>query len=108
MFQTISTVAGPAIPQLLLNVFSQLNRRIQDGGDGRIASGVYRCGPGGSGALVASFMNSNNHQLTYGVVRSAVAAVRDYMASDGDYGLVSFDIWDGDNEVGTGLVGYAP
>ena len=73
-----------------------------------LVGGAYRWGPMSSGALVASFMNVNNHQLTYGVVRAAVAAVRDYMARDGDYGTLSFEIWDGDSEVGTGLIGYAP
>lgn len=63
---------------------------------------------GGPGALRASFMNDNNHQLTYGVVRSAVAAVREFMASDGDYGMMGFEIWDGDNQVGSGVIGYPP
>lgn len=53
-------------------------------------------------------MNDNNHQLTYGVVRSAVAAVREFMASDGDYGMMGFEIWDGDNQVGSGVIGYPP
>lgn len=93
---------------MLLNVFNQLSRRIQERGDGVVENGVYKWGPSRSGALVASFMNANNHQLTYGVVYSAVAAVRDYMVREGDYGLLSFDIWDGDNQVGTGVLGYKP
>lgn len=101
-------MTGPAIPQLLLNLFNQLTRKIQRGGDSVISGGVYRWGSGFPHAIVVSFMNANNHQLTYGVVRSAVAAVKGYMASDGDYGLMSFDIWDGDNQVGTGVIGYPP
>ena len=93
---------------MLLNVFNQLNRRIQDRGDGFVDGGVYTWGPLRSGALTASFINADNHQLTYGVVRSAVAALRDYMAREGEYGLMMFDIWDGDNQVGTGLLGYGP
>lgn len=104
----IKSVTGPAIPQLLLDLFNQLTRKIERGGDRVISDGVYVWGPGGPGALVASFMNDNNHQLTYGVVRSAVAAVRGYMASDGDYGMMGFDIWDGDNQVGSGVIGHAP
>lgn len=102
----IESLAGPAVPQLLLNLFNQLSRKIQRGGDGVISGGVYRWGPGGPGALVASFMNEDNHQLTYGVVHSAVAAVKAYMASNGQYGMMSFDIWDGDNQVGSGVIGY--
>ena len=108
VFQAIQTVTGPSIPEMLLNLYNQLSRKIQRGGDGVIDSGVYRWGPLGPGALGAKFVNVNNHQLTYGVVHAAVAALRDYMASDGDYGLLSFEIWDGDNEVGTGVIGDTP
>ena len=46
----------------------------------------------GSEALVASFININHHQLMYGVVHMAVAAERDYMARDSDYGTLLFKI----------------
>lgn len=48
--------------------------------------------------------NANNHQCTYGVMRAAVAALYDYMLTENEYGTVTFDIWDGENQVGQGFV----
>lgn len=49
--------------------------------------------------------NANNHQCTFGVMRSAVAALTDFMTTENTYGTMSFEIWDGENEVGLGVVG---
>ena len=51
--------------------------------------------------------NANNHQVTYAVLRAAVAALRDYMAQEGEYGTLVFDIWDGNNQVGKGVIDEA-
>ena len=55
--------------------------------------------------------NTNNHQQTWGVLGSALAAVRDFMVctplqAEGP-GAVHFQIFDGWNEVGQGTVGYS-
>lgn len=52
--------------------------------------------------------NANNHQCTYGVVHSAVTALMDYMLTENDYGLMDFEVWDGDNQVGVGSLGLLP
>ena len=47
--------------------------------------------------------NTNNHQLTWGVVKAALEALNDYMNKSG-YGEVEFSIFDGAHEVGQGAI----
>ena len=56
------------------------------------------------GSPIVVLWNANNHQLTYGVAGAAIAALRDYMVQEDVSGTLSFDIWDGDNQVGAGLI----
>ena len=49
--------------------------------------------------------NSNNHQLTWGVLGTALVAIGDYFEENGGWGAVEFAVWDGDNEVGVGRIG---
>lgn len=55
-------------------------------------------------AFCVRIRNANNHQCTYGVMRAAVEALYDYMKTEHEYGTVNFDIWDGENQVGQGVV----
>lgn len=48
-------------------------------------------------------INANNHQQTLGVVQAAVKGVMVFMDA-GQVGWASFEIWDGDNQVGGGRV----
>lgn len=48
--------------------------------------------------------NSNQHQTTWGVMGSAIVALRDYMSKNG-WGGATFHIYDGANEVGAGALG---
>lgn len=48
--------------------------------------------------------NAGNHQTTWGVLRAAIGAVLDCMATSG-YGGAHFHIYDGENLVGLGRVG---
>ena len=57
--------------------------------------------------------NSNNHQLTWGVLGSAILGISQYFTFLQDYqgdpvGQVRFRIMDGDNEVGRGFFGTGP
>lgn len=49
--------------------------------------------------------NSNNHQLTWGVLGTALVAIGDYFELNGGWGAVEFAVWDGDYEVGRGRIG---
>lgn len=84
-------VAQAFVQQALLSV-----------GDGPIQTGTVDY----HGPYLMAFRtwNTNNHQQTYGVVGAAIAALRGYMAAHG-YGSATFDIFDGANEVGAGVIG---
>ena len=93
-----------AIQNLLTFTLTQLDGWIQNQGDGVIVSGRYEgVVPGNSFGL--GMRNANNHQLTYGVVQAAIAALKSYMSQENNYGWVLFEIWDGDNQVGVGALG---
>lgn len=74
-------------------------------GDGNIPGGQFQWPLGEfslSRMLFLRVWNANNHQITWGVMHSAIAAIVDYMTSWG-WGLGHFDIYDGGNRVGYGL-----
>ena len=52
-------------------------------------------------------VNANNHQQTWGVLGAAIAALASYMQEGVEAGPGSayFVIFDGENEVGVGMVG---
>ena len=47
-------------------------------------------------------MNSNNHQMTLGVLQSALLAIRSWMEAYSVWGTAVFQVYDGDHQVGTG------
>ena len=48
--------------------------------------------------------NANNHQTTWGVLGAAIEAIAGCMDQNG-FGGGSFNIFDGGNEVGEGIIG---
>lgn len=60
----------------------------------------------GSGPLELHAWNENNHQMTWGVLGSAIQAVQDCMLNIEEWGTATFSIWDGQNEVGFGVLGH--
>ncbi|KAG8525339.1 uncharacterized protein KY384_008983 [Bacidia gigantensis] len=49
--------------------------------------------------------HAKKNQVTYGVLNSAIKALRDYMSQPGKwFGQCGFDIWDGPNQVGEGYI----
>lgn len=55
--------------------------------------------------LALAVFNANNHQMTWGVLASALLALVDYMAGQGTYRAAAFTVFDGHNEVGSGSIG---
>lgn len=51
--------------------------------------------------------NANNHQITYGVLEKALQAMADWMFVNGN-ALVKYEVWDGENMVGKGMVAKGP
>lgn len=72
-------------------------------GDGVVAGGLFQWA--GAETLMLRVRNTNNHQLTWGVLGAAIDALAEYMnqAVTGP-GESWFSIFDGENEVGTGTI----
>ena len=99
-----TTILGQeAIEDVLASALQALDGLIQNQGDGVIANGVYLVR--GERNTAIGVRNANNHQLTYGVARAAIAALENWMSLEFNHGFMQFEIWDGDNQVGIGKVG---
>lgn len=102
----IQAVAGPAITELLLDAQRHIRVRLIAHGDTVIAGGRFDWM--GAGHNEVKVLNSNNHQVTYGVLKAALEALASYMQSErGFVGEAGFVVYDGANEVGRGAVGVA-
>lgn len=77
---------------------------IQKHGDEILPGGYFNWM--GINGIAVEAMNANNHQLTWGVLGAALKALKQYMESNG-YRQAHFDIYDGENMVGKGLL-YTP
>lgn len=102
MLGKVIPVAGSEIVRLLVNFNAHLQRTLSAADDGPLRGGDYVWGLEQDYNIRVG--NANNHQCTYGVMRAAVAALYDYMLAENDFGTVKFDIWDGENQVGQGIV----
>lgn len=123
-------VVGDAMHQLLTTGFNSIISHILDYGDGLLNGGYFSWTESNAAAVAASggteaaagsssggdggvppmnelavhIWNADNHQLTYGVLGAAISALSEYMQSYG-WGAATFQIWDGPNEVGFGMIG---
>lgn len=100
---------GAGLPQLLEQVSHAVMGHIQTAPDGPIPTGEFSyLIPQWGGATVAMHVwNVNNHQITWGVLSSAVEALAEYFRST-EWAAATFAIWDGVNKVGLGVVGLQP
>lgn len=55
--------------------------------------------------LTLEVTNANNHQMTWGVFSSAMEALDDFIRENGGFASATFDVYDGQNQVGTGKIG---
>lgn len=105
-YVVLVTLEGPppdAVNLILISGRNSLRRQILTQGDGPILNGRYVWGRRDNTGVLFRAWNANNHQLTYGVVCEALNALLDYMGQHG-YSAARFDIYDGQNEVGEGMV----
>ena len=95
--------AIPGIPMLdLLDRSVTLARERAHSISGEIPAGRFDFV--GQNALILRIWGVGGHQLTYEVTAAALSALRDYMLGH-EFGAASFWIYDGNREVGAGLVG---
>lgn len=94
-------IAGNAVSDLLDTAWVTAMTRINNQGDNVIDHGIFELiGPTG---LLLRVSNSNNHQITYGVMGAACMALVQYMTTTA-FGAATFHIFDGVTEVGKGEI----
>ena len=92
------------IPYLLNQAIRETESFIDTRGDGLAGeSGMYSV-RGLNGVWLHAW-NADNHQMTWGVLREACLALFDYMQRNDDFGTVGFEVYDGDHQVGEGMIG---
>lgn len=83
--------------------FNSTREEIKTGGDRVIRFGQWGYPQYG---VAVFFDDANNHQLTWGVLGSALIAIESYMqmirAAGAQPGSLKFDVFDGKNQVGIG------
>lgn len=100
---TSFAIAGDLLEPLLTGCLNIVEHQIQTAGDGLLHDGTFNYMSSTGVGLQA--WNADNHQTTWGVLGVAISAVLDCMATNG-YGGAGFHIYDGENLVGIGLVGF--
>lgn len=96
-----SMLAGESIPSTINIARGIISTYIRVVGDGPVTNGRYEMV--GLGGVQVMARNADNHQLTWGVLSAALAAVLDYMRVFGN-GAATFNIFDGTHMVGQGTV----
>ena len=106
MLLTLSSLAPirePIVSNLLAAALAEITSNLKQlAADGPISGGIFTQVVDGVAMWVR---NSNNHQLTWGVLGNALAALGDFFEEEGGGGAVEFAVWDGGNEVATGRIG---
>lgn len=96
--------ANAGVQAYLNTCLNAVQRDIDDGHTGAIRNHGWR-GPLGRNGLHMIAFSEDDHQMTYGVLHSAIQAVISWMSSDGHtFGTSGFTIWDADDQVGHGEI----
>lgn len=102
-------LAPPAVQSLLTGSYNAILTHIILSGDALVPSGVFSWptdvrGTLGDG-LALHVWNTNNHQVTWGVLAAALVALQDFMLNQQTWAEASFYVYDGGMEVGMGVLG---
>lgn len=93
------------LENILIGAATAIYDHIGAVGDGVIGGGRFQWPLGEFSPAQMLFLkvwNANNHQVTWGVMHAAIAAIFNYMSMRG-WGVGHFDIYDGGVRVGYGL-----
>ena len=94
--------ANAGVSAFLNTCLNAVQRIINRGHTGLIPNDGWH-GPLGRNGLYMNVFSEDDHQMTYGVLHSAIQAVITWMSSnDHTFGTGSFAIWDGNHQVGYG------
>lgn len=89
------------IQDLLNTAYGHVEELLARDGDRNIADGFFTWR--GDRGVTLQVWNNNNHQTTYGVLGVVIHALQWWMGSN-DFMALTFDIYDGANQVGSGEV----
>ena len=102
VFKGVSAIAQSVVLDSIAEVYEIILEHLETHGDGVMPAGTFERFPSDEG-LEITITNANNHQVTWGVLQSALEALGDWMDQFG-YGSVVFQIYDGPNQVGRGSI----
>ena len=94
-------VAATTLNELLTNAYYTVQGYAILGGDALVAGGRFLY-PGDG--ILFKVWNTNNHQLTWSVLRTALWAMKDFINSMNEFKTMAFAIYDGVNMVGKGTI----
>ena len=86
----------------LLYTVSQIAFKIEDEEGDRLMRATEMAY--GSSQVFLQVANANNHQLTWGVFLEALTLIKQFLDVNGGFQSATFDILDGENQVGTGSI----
>ncbi|MCJ1302668.1 hypothetical protein MMC08_005472 [Hypocenomyce scalaris] len=99
-----ATLFSPTVLPVLSDAYNSVYAHLLASGDGVLAGGSFEFS---DNTVLLNVWNSNNHQITWGVLGSALWGLREFMQDKDTWGCATFQVWDGVNWVGTGTVGMA-
>ena len=73
-------------------------------GDGLVVGGGFKFTVN---KMVVDVWNANNHQVTWGVLANTLWGLAEYMQVNGVWGSAVFQVFDGRNQVGSGMLTVA-
>ena len=102
-------ITGYAVQRLLSAASQVVLKQIDEYGDGLVSGGTFDQVMNTAANSVAIYIsNRNNHQLTRGVLAAALSALDSYMNAQNFFGAMNFYVWDGANEIASGMIGLVP
>lgn len=97
------TLASEAALALVNDAYNSVYAHLMTAGDGLLPKGKWSYK---DPLLLLSVMNSNNHQMTWGVLASAIWGMKDFMTAENIYACNHFWVYDGINLIGMGRIAF--
>lgn len=98
-----STYSGSAIQGIILDSYNVVVEHLHSSGDGLLPNGLFHQIDSVTG-LDLLCVNTDNHQITWGVLGAALSALEDFMNEHQIYTAARFSIFDGIALVGVGSI----
>ena len=94
-------LASNAVIPVLSDAYNSVYAHLHSSGDGLVAGGGFKFTVN---KMMVDVWNTNNHQLSWGVLGSTLWGLTQYMQTNGEWGSAVFQVFDGSNLVGSGML----